>query len=99
MPRFQKNRSFARKITVKIFQVLNLLQVFFICKYWETNESNLPSLLYTIRKVQRGVNCFGVKSKIGQVVQKVCIGCETVKNEWDQFQEVMGLVLGALRTC
>ena len=57
-------------------------------------------LHYTLyRKVQRGVNCFGVKSKIGQVVQQVCIGCETVKNEWDQFQEVMGLVLGALRTC
>jgi len=36
MPRFQKKRSFARKITVKIFQILNLLQVFFICKYWET---------------------------------------------------------------
>jgi len=63
------------------------------------NESNLPPLLYTIRKVQRGVNCFGVKSKIGQVVQQVCIGCATVKNEWGQFQEVMGLVLGALRTC
>ena len=56
-------------------------------------------LLYTIRKVQRGVNCFGVKSKIGQVVQQVCIDYETVKNECDQFQEVMGLVLGALRTC
>ncbi|SVA16503.1 uncharacterized protein METZ01_LOCUS69357 [marine metagenome] len=41
----------------------------------------MPSLLYTIRKVQRGVNCFGVKSKIGQVVQQVCIGCATVKNE------------------
>ena len=29
------------------------------------NESNLPSLLYTIRKVQHGVNCFGAKRKIG----------------------------------
>ena len=58
------------------------------------NESNLPPLLYTIRKVQRGVNCFGVKSKIGQVVQQVCIDYETVKNEWDQFQEVMGWFYG-----
>ena len=99
MPRFQKKRSFARKITVKIFQILNLLQVFLYANIGKQNESNLPSSLYTIRKVQRGVNCSGVKSKIGQVVQQVYIGCETVKNEWDQFQQVMRLVLLALRIC